>query len=49
MKMEIKDCQLKFRLTSELKNKITNYCEKHDMTISEFIRFACEKIFQEDK
>lgn len=45
MKKETKDCQLKFRLTTELKNKIEDYCEQHDMNTSEFIRFACEKIF----
>jgi hypothetical protein len=39
---EIKDCQLKFRLTAEQKRRILEYCEKHDMNVSEFIRFACE-------
>lgn len=49
MKEERKDCQLKFRLTTELKNKIADYCEQHHMNTSEFIRFACEKIFAEEK
>jgi antitoxin component of RelBE/YafQ-DinJ toxin-antitoxin module len=42
---EIKDCQLKFRLTTELKNKIADYCERYDINTSEFIRMACERIF----
>lgn len=42
---EIKDCQLRFRLTTELKDKIADYCDRHDMNTSEFIRMACERIF----
>ena len=49
MKDEIKDWQMKCRLTQTEKERVLQYCEKHNMTISEFVRFACEKIFQEDK
>lgn len=48
MKIENKDQQIKFRLTQTDKEKILTYCEKHDMTVSEFVRFACEKIFQKE-
>jgi uncharacterized protein (DUF1778 family) len=46
---ENKDCQIKFRLTAEQKDKITEYCKKHDIKISEFIRSACEKIMDQEK
>ena len=47
---ENKEFQLKARFTLEQKQRILEYCEKHDMTVSEFIRYACEEIlFQEDK
>lgn len=47
--IENKTWQMKCRLTPTEKEKILEYCEKHNMTISEFVRFACERIFQEDK
>lgn len=39
---------MKFRLSDELKEKILAYCEQYDMSVSAFIRDACEKIFQEE-
>lgn len=42
---ENKTWQMKCRLTPTEKDKIMAYCEEHNMTISEFVRFACEKIF----
>lgn len=45
MKDAVKDCQLKFRLTTELKERIEKYCQEHRMNYSEFIRYACESIF----
>ena len=39
---EKKECQLKFRLTKELNEKITAYCEQYDLSVSEFIRKAIE-------
>lgn len=47
---ENKDYQIKCRLTQTEKERIFDYCERHDMTLSEFIRMACDRIFgiQED-
>lgn len=45
MKENIKDKKIEFRLTAEEKEKILEYAEKHDMTMSEVIRSLCEKIF----
>lgn len=40
--------QLKARFTAEQKQQILDYCEKYDMTVSEFIRYACERMFQKE-
>lgn len=45
---EVRDWQMKCRLTQEEKARVLAYCEKHNMSISEFVRFACEKIFQQE-
>lgn len=45
---ENKDWQMKCRLTQSQKEEILDYCKKHDMTISEFVRMACEKIFNQE-
>lgn len=45
---ENKDYQVKCRLTQKDKERILAYCEKHSMTVSEFIRYACEKIFNQE-
>lgn len=37
---ENKDYQVKVRITKREKEKINAYCEKHSLTISEFIRIA---------
>lgn len=44
---ERKECQLKFRLTKELHNSITAYCEQKDLTVSEFIRKAVESYLKD--
>lgn len=46
---ENKDWQMKCRLTQSQKEEILDYCKKHDMTISEFVRMACEKIFNQEE
>lgn len=46
---QTKDEQLKFRVTAEFKEKVVEYCEKHNMTISEFLRFVCESIIYNQK
>lgn len=42
MVKERKECQLKFRLTKELNERIAAYCEQYDLSISEFIRKAID-------
>ena len=42
MVKERKECQLKFRLTKELNERIAAYCEHYDLSVSEFIRKAIE-------
>ena len=42
---ENKDYQMKCRLTQTEKERIFEYCEKHGMSISEFVRMACDRIF----
>lgn len=37
---ENKDQILKFRLTQKDKEEIVAYCQKHNLTISEFLRVA---------
>lgn len=46
---EIKEFQLKVRVTSSEKDKICEYCEAHKMTISDFLRVAANKILKEEK
>ena len=46
---ETKDYQMKCRLTQTEKEKIFAFCEKHNMSISEFVRFACEKVFSQEE
>lgn len=45
---EAMNSQMKFRLSAEMKEQIMEYCEKHNMSVSEFLRFACNKIFQQE-
>ena len=40
--------QMKFRLSAELKQQIQDYCEQHNLTASEFVRFAVNKIFEKE-
>lgn len=42
---EVKDYQMKCRLTQTEKERVLEYCEKHNMSISDFVRYACERIF----
>lgn len=42
---ENKDYQIKCRLTQKEKERVFEYCERHDITLSEFIRMACDRIF----
>jgi antitoxin component of RelBE/YafQ-DinJ toxin-antitoxin module len=40
-----KDATIKARITAEMQQQIYEYCRKHNMTVSEFVRFACSEIF----
>lgn len=42
---ETKDTIIQFRLTAEQKELIKDYCRKHNISVSEFIREACTTIF----
>lgn len=44
---ERKDCQLKVRLTKTEKERVMAYCEKYDMTVSDFIRKAVDSYLRE--
>ncbi len=46
---EIKDYQIKCRMTQTEKEQIFKYCELHGLSISEFIRMACNKIFDKEE
>lgn len=46
---ENKDIQLKFRVTPTEKEKIMEYCELHDLTISEFLRLATAELLNGSK
>lgn len=40
---EIKDIQIKVRITPTEKEKIDGYCEDHNLTVSDFLRAAIIK------
>ena len=46
MKEEKLDNSIKFRLSQANKERIIEYCKVHGMSISDFVRWACNKIFE---
>lgn len=44
---ENKQENIKVRITPKEKERIVEYCESHNITISEFIRMAVSRIFVE--
>ena len=48
-KDNLSTARLEFRLTVEEKQKITDYCVKHNMSMSDFVRMACQMIFDKEK
>lgn len=40
---ELKNCHLKVRVTEAFRRQLTEYCDNYNMTISEFLRKACEQ------
>ena len=49
MEGKTKECQIKFRLTAEMKEKIEQTAARKDVSASWVIREALKKYFQEDK
>lgn len=41
--------RIEIRLTTEEKAFIKEYAAKRNMTLSDFVRYACEQIFQKDQ
>lgn len=41
----VKDKTIKARVTAEMQQQIYEYCRKYNMTVSEFVRYACTEIF----
>lgn len=41
---EVKDIQIKVRITPTEKEKIMKYCETSDLTISQFLRMAINEV-----
>lgn len=46
---DTKKAKIDFRVTPEEKEKIKEFAKAHDMTVGEFVRWACEKIFYKEK
>lgn len=49
MAKDNKSVSIEFRLTPIEKQQIKDYCAKHEITVSEFIRWTCLKKIQEVK
>lgn len=41
---EIKEVQIKVRITPKEKEKIMEYCKLHSLTISQFLRMAINEV-----
>jgi hypothetical protein len=46
---ETKEFQLKVRVSNSEKDVIQGYCERHNMTISGFLRVAANRLLKEEK
>ena len=46
---ENKEIQIKVRITPKEKEKIMEYCEANDLTISQFLRMAINEVIQKEK
>ena len=49
MKEEVKQFQLKVRVTNSEKEKIQQFCEEHNWTISDFLRVAANKLINQEE
>lgn len=45
---ENKDFQIKFRLTASQKQAIEEYCQAHNLSVSEFLRMAANEILNKN-
>lgn len=45
MNDNVKDWQMKCRLTQKQKEQVLDYCKRYDISISEFVRMAVNRIF----
>ena len=43
---ELKDCQMKVRVTESFRRKMIEYCDNCEITISELIRLALENYLE---
>ena len=46
---EIKDVQIKVRITPTEKEQIMKYCEKYSISVSNFLRMGIEKILSQEE
>ncbi len=44
-----KNIQIKVRITPIEKERIDSYCEEHELSISDFLRVAANKLLREEK
>ena len=45
---EVKNTQIQIRISPAEKEQIQKFAAEHNMTTSEFIRWACNKIFEKE-
>ena len=49
MSKENKDCYVRVRITKSEREQIEAYCDKYNLSISEFMRLAIEKSMRKDE
>ena len=49
MSKDLKDIQIKVRVSKSEKEQIDAYCEAHDLTVSEFLRIAYQELLNGKK
>lgn len=47
-KEDVRNSQLKFRVSEQEKEKIMNYCDEHNLTISDFLRAAAANLIHKE-
>lgn len=46
---ELRNCIIKFRVTTSYYNTVTEFCKKNDMTISEALELGLNNLIQKSK